>query len=190
MVRPQRDRPAEAFDRVAAARERHEDISAVEPGFDEIRLRGDRAVELVERELGAAELLLRDADQVVCGGEFRLRLDGPAGELDALVEAALLAVDRRETEQRAAVALFERQHLRVSLRRRRQVAPPMQQRGLLHQERGGRCHGGSWSLGASAAGNRAFPVVRETLYPACSDGRRRCDSGRCKAKSKIAATAS
>ena len=143
MVRPQRDRPAEAFDRMAAARERRKDVSAVDPGFDEIRLRGDRAIELVERQVGAAELLLRDADQVVCGGEFRFRLDCPAGEFDPLAEAALLAVDRRKPEQRGAVSLFERQHLRVALRCARQVAPPVQQRGLMHQERGGRLHGGT-----------------------------------------------
>ena len=53
---------------------------AIEPGFGEIRIGRDRAIEAVERKLGAAELLLRDADQIVRGGIFRIDLDRPAGE--------------------------------------------------------------------------------------------------------------
>ena len=67
------------------------------------RVGGDRTIELVERDLGAAEPLLREADQIVGRRKFRLGLDDLAGELDPLFEPALLAMDRRQPEQRGKI---------------------------------------------------------------------------------------
>ena len=134
MVRVDCDRLVEALDRLAAAVERQQGAGAVEPGFGKVRVAGDRAIEVIEREFVAAELLLRHADQIVRRDEFRLDLEQLAGKFDAFAQAVLLAMDGRQKKQRIAIFLVEREHLFVTRRGLGQSSPLMQESGFLHEE--------------------------------------------------------
>src|SRR5438552_3599254 len=114
MVRIECDRPVETLDRLWPPPERQQGQRAVEPGLGKSRISRDRAVEAVERKLGAAESLLRDGDEIMRGGIFRIELDRLAGKLDPVGQAALLAMDRRQQEMRIDILLVLRQDLLVA----------------------------------------------------------------------------
>lgn len=134
VLRMQRDRAVEALDRLRPAPERQQGERAIEPGFGKIGAGGDRAFETVQREFGAAEPLLRHADEIVGRGVSRIELDRLAAEFDALGQAALLALDRRQQKERIDIFLVLRQHLLVARRCLGELSLPMQRRCLLHQE--------------------------------------------------------
>ena len=87
IARLQGDRPVEALNCGTAPSQPLQDLRPVHPGLRETRVGGDRAIELVERELGATEPLLREADQIVRRRKFSHRPSRPCARARSRLRA-------------------------------------------------------------------------------------------------------
>ena len=99
------------------------------------------AVEILDRLQPVALAVQRLAEQVVHARLRRPDGDGAAGELDALLELALLAGDHGDVIERVGVLRVGAQHLDIALHGLREVALAVVKQALLEQLRGGRGFG-------------------------------------------------
>ena len=121
--RIERERAVETFQRLVGKAGIDQDIGAVAVGVGEIGVERDRAVEILDRLQPLAQPVQRLAEQVVHARLRRADGDGAAGELDALLELALLAGDHGDVIERVGVLRVVAQHLDVALHGLRQSRP-------------------------------------------------------------------
>ena len=177
--RVERQRPVEALQRLVGKAGIEQDIGAVAVRVGEVGVDGDGAVETLDRLQPVALAVQRLAEQIV---HTRLRRpvgDGAAGELDALLELALLAGDHGDVIERIGIVRVDAQHLDVAFHGLRQIALAVVEQALLEQLRG--C-GGFGHEGVLSRDRRrcqaAMTAARASWYAFCSEGRWKCAKGR------------
>ena len=90
-------------------------------------------VEGLQRVLDLAQPVQRLADQIVGAGLLGLHRQRAAGEIDALLELALLAGEHGDVIERVGVARVVAQHLGVAVHRQRGLALAVMDQPLLDE---------------------------------------------------------
>ena len=136
-IRIERNRAVEARQRLRSAAELAQHIGAVAVGIGEFGVAFDRGVEAFQRVLDLSHAVKRLADEVVRARLPRPEVQRAAGEIDALLELALMAGDHGDVIERVGVVRVVAQHLGVAVHGERDLARPVVDQALLDQFGGG-----------------------------------------------------
>ncbi len=108
-------------------------VGAVAVGLGEIDVADERGVEGLQRVLDLALPVQRLADQIVRARLPRLVAERAAGEIDALLELALLAGDHGDVIERVGVLRVVAQHLGIAVHGQRHLARAVVDQALLDE---------------------------------------------------------
>ena len=129
--RVERQRAVETFQRLVGKAGIDQDIGAVAVRVGEIGVERDGPVEILDRLQPVALAVQRLAEQIVHARLRRPKLDGAAGERDALLELPLLAGDHGDVIERVGVLRVGAQYLDIALHGPSEIALAVVEQALL-----------------------------------------------------------